>query len=619
MSGTDIGSETSGVYTLHSSEMLDEPLANDSSVQSTTDEASVTSGFYTIHSGLRSETSGSCYSQGADDEQEPIYSLCQGDDEPVLPPPPPPATKQDNSPNDVMSIVSGNDVDKVMIQSQPDEPDDDDDELRSRSNSILSAGSFRGDGSDPSGQLGPLLSADELSDLIVGRYPPRKNIATSMDSDCDYVRMPPPPAPPPRSDSEMRQLPPPPPYPGLHAIQPPIPKPPPPSYTCPRERFEIPPPTPPRNDAVTPREPPPPPPPPARIQPPTYPGDKMKPTPVHAPVAALVVGPNNYLDVHASRTGPVLLPYLTPPQQAQHQAQQRQPPPPPPHGLSNPGPPNSGSTAAVSSPMLATVYTSQVARTQIEQYKQQLYSDVDYVMFPLKDPALSKQEYIDAKQGSLLAAMAAYPPPPPYPLQAANKSSLTYRSTPYLAYNSSLSSLSNKYASNQNLAGSLSDTNSSVGGNYLLYGNPSSQYAASTSSLYSGLTCSSGGGGSQSYRKDSGAYASPPPPPLPPPVSARHHPHTSFSRTRSHENILKSYDATSASLSSLALAHGRGSKPCSNIATSLPQTKHRRLPPPPPPPPYDLQVLYYVYCILFFSFLVYGIRSSVFIMEALVE
>ncbi|XP_011500256.1 PREDICTED: protein expanded [Ceratosolen solmsi marchali] len=576
---TDIGSETSGVYTLHSSEMLDEPLANDSSVQSTTDEASVTSGFYTIHSGLRSETSGSCYSQGTGHEdQEPIYSLCQSEDRPKH-------------------------LQQVVIAEGPDG-----DGARSRSNSILSTSSFRGDGSDPSGQ-GPLLSADELSDLIVGRYPPRKSVGASMDSDCDYVRMPPP--PPPRSDSE-RQLPPPPPYPGLLHLPPPLPPTlppssssssssplaahaggvPPPGYVCGRERFEIPPPTPPRNDAITPREPPPPPPPPARIQPPTYPGDKMKPTPVHAPVAALVVGPNNYLDVHATRAGPVLLPYITPPQQIQHQVQQRQPPPPPPPPPLSPAPIThlqSSSNPNSAAAMLATVYTSQVARSQIEQYKQQLYSDVDYVMFPLKDPALSKQEYIDAKQGSLLAAMAAYPPPPPYPLQAANKTSLVYRSTPYLAYpGSSLSSLSSKYASNQNLAGSLSDTNSSVGGNnYLLYGNASSQYAASTSSLYSGFTCSSSGGGSQSLRKDA-TYASPPPPPLPPTASTRHHMQHVFQQQRQqqqhHEDILKSYDGGTGSLSRPAIISG----PCIG-SLSQPQMKHRRLPPPPPPPPYDIQ------------------------------
>ncbi|XP_051172326.1 protein expanded isoform X1 [Leptopilina boulardi] len=602
--GTDIESETSGVYTLRSSEMQDETIAdlysanedaNESSaasdicalssVQSTTDEASVTSGFYTIHSGLRSETSEIYTEEVTVEGAEPIYSVCKGDED---------------------IDVSG------LTNSLSEQLENN---LRSRSNSILSAGSFRGDGSDPPG-VGPLLSADELSDLIVGRYPPRKTISNSMDSDCDYVTMPPPP-PPPRTDSD-RQLPPPPPYPvttidyatissprtkvpTLDREPPPPPPynavrsdflplsprkidpPSPPPYTSPRERIKIPPPTPPRNDAVTPREPPPPPPypeiavprqdnlsplfdngindvnssmanltttlsqslvkdkvitigetplnvapkPPPRIQPPTYPGDKMKPTPVHAPVAALVVGPNNYLDVHASRGAPVLLPYLTPP-----------PPPPMVHPRQPPPPP----------PSLATVYTSQVARSQIEQYKQQLYSDVDYVMFPLKDPAISKQEYIDAKQGSLMAAMAAYPPPP-YPSMN-NKSSVVYRSTPYLP-GSSYSS-SSKYASNQN----LSDNSSS---NFLVHGNLSSHYTASTSSLYSGATFSSGG--SHSMRRE-------------PPAPAHPNSLQTFSRTRSDENILKSFDV-----------------PLSNRLQSLSQTKHRRLPPPPPPPPYEIQNL----------------------------
>ncbi|KAJ8669838.1 hypothetical protein QAD02_001097 [Eretmocerus hayati] len=328
--GTDVGSETSGIYTLRSSDLLDNQLANDSSVQSTTDEASVTSGFYTIHSGFDGSSS-----------QEPIYSLCRDLDLTV--------NDRTLTNEDQTNLGLGNDDDMVV--------------QRSRSNSILSTGSFRGDGSDPSNGQGPLLSADELSDLIVGRYPPRKSVGASMDSNCDYVQMPPPPAPPPRTDSCVQMRPPPPPYPE-HGQMPP-----PPSY--PRERFEIPPPTPPRNDAITP------------------------------------------------------------------------------------------------SSSLATVYTSQLARSQIEQYKQQMYSDVDYVMFPLKDPALSQQEYIDAKQGSLMAAMAAQPPPPPYPsLAAASKSSMMYRSTPYLSLSS--------YPSNQNLAasGSLSDTNSS---NYLLYGGSQTQ------------------------------------------------------------------------------------------------------------------------------------------------
>lgn len=241
---------------------------------------------------------------------------------------------------------------------------------------------------------------------------------------------------------------------------------------------------------------------------------------MHAPVAALVVGPNNYLDVHASRGVPI----------------NNGPPPPPPLP---PPPTNSGN--------LTTVYTSQVARSQIEQYRQQLYSDVDFVMFPLKDPALSKQDYIDAKQGALLSglASAAYPPPP-YP--AFNgKSSVVYRSTPYLA-GSSFSSTS-KYASNLN----LSDTSLN---NYPIHGNLSSHYAASTSSLYSGATCSSSIG-SHSLRRE-------------PPAVPAHPYNQAFSRTRSDENILKCFETGSQMQM---------------------QSKHtRRLPPPPPPPPYEIQV-----------------------------
>ncbi|EFN65162.1 Protein expanded [Camponotus floridanus] len=587
----DIASETSGIYTLRSNEIQDERIdddlylptseTNESSaasdvcvlgcVQSITDEVSVTSGFYTI-SGLQSGSDVYTEDVGTED-QEPIYSICKDDDE-------------------------------VSLNQQLENS-------RSRSNSILSTGSFRGDGSDPSSAR-PLLSADELSDLIVGRYPPRKTISNSMDSDCDYVTMPPPPPHPQLQTLSMdsdQQLPlqslypienidyvtinvqkkssipkldrerePPPPLPPYNIIRDdfiPLPprriNPPPPPYTSQRERIQIPPPTPPRNDAIMPREPPPPPSSypdmsmvfdpipriikttndatailtlksPPRIQPPTYPGDKMKPTPVHAPVAALVVGPNNYLDVHASQNGSMLLPYLTTPPT----------PPPPPMVYPRQPPPPPSPTPLPLQPQssLTTVYTNQITRSQIEQYKQQLYSDVDYVMFPLKDPAVSKQEYIDAKQGSLLAAMAAYPPPP-YP--SFSKSSVMYRSTPYLS-GSSFSSQS-KYASNKNL--SVSDTDNS-GGNYLLHNNLNSHYAANTSSLYSSAICSS----NHSLKKE--------------PASTDSHTLHTFSWTRSDENILKCFDTL-----------------MTNKMQSLSQSKHRRLPPPPPPPLYEIQVQKY--------------------------
>ncbi|CAG0889706.1 unnamed protein product [Cyprideis torosa] len=43
---------------------------------------------------------------------------------------------------------------------------------------------------------------------------------------------------------------------------------------------------------------------------------------------------------------------------------------------------------------------------QIEQFHQQLYSDVDYVIYPDKDPELSRQEYMDAKSASVIALEA---------------------------------------------------------------------------------------------------------------------------------------------------------------------------------------------------------------------
>ncbi|KAK6635967.1 hypothetical protein RUM43_009619 [Polyplax serrata] len=132
-----------------------------------------------------------------------------------------------------------------------------------------------------------------------------------------------------------------------------------------------------------------------------------------------VVGNNNYLDVYASRARSVV--------SARRVTYHRTFSPVPQFGT-YPGQPSPVQ------PPLATVYTSQVARSQIEQFKQQLYSDVDYVIYPMKDPAISKQEYMDAKQGSLLAAMAAggYPPPPPYP---SAKSHVMYRSTPNVGSN----------------------------------------------------------------------------------------------------------------------------------------------------------------------------------------
>ncbi|KAG5866080.1 hypothetical protein JTB14_006283 [Gonioctena quinquepunctata] len=371
--------------------------------------------------------------------------------------------------------------------------DDVDGPFRDRTNSNVSnSGSFHGDGSDPTDSKQALLSAEELSDLIVGRYPSCKSVSHTLDSDSDYVTLPSSyqgyiPIPPKRIDSvEQRFRPPPPPY-GAQLSKLPISE-----NAC--SEFD--------DDSLVSetlmRSPPPYPENPTPVPPPIYPFEEaaarfitsrspsvltahastvsnssapsysipnsLPPIPPKIPIppklsrappkaVKTVVSPNNYLDVAASKAS-VLVPctFLPPPPPAP-----RQPPPPPP-------------------PALATVYTSQLSRSQIEQYQQQMYSDVDFVVFPLKEPAISKQEYLEAKQGSLLAALAHQP--------------VFYRSTPYLG----------RYASSQN----LSDTYVQLP----VYGAPS---ISSTGSLD-------------------------PPPPLPPNRPTR------FMRTRSDDNILNSLD-----------------------------------------------------------------------------
>ncbi|XP_068085286.1 protein expanded [Anabrus simplex] len=565
--------------------------------------------------------------------------------------------------------------------------------MRDRSGSsaasvVSASGSFRGDGSDPS-DAGPRspLTAEELSDLIVGRgsgsehtsgvYPPRTTVSVNMDSDSDYVTLPPPPLPPPRTDSdtnyvmlepvcvspvenmqEARSPPPPPPYnsqplptiPNLELLSQsqqsllsqqqqllnqPLPPPPPLSRVPPAEeanaRFIT---TRPHINILTahttlvaptaapsfaaptltyqpsgtqqmrlypPGD--------ARTHPPTHiktvasprgvsvpqtpvastpyssysavpdPGAKMKPAAVQTLVP--IIGKNNYLDVHASRTsantnasvGLLRSTVTMSSPSSSYQIHQRHfspPPPPPPviHPRQPPPPP-----PQTSPPNLATVYTSQVTRSQIEQFQQQMYSDVDYVIYPMQDPAISKQEYIDAKQGSMIAHSAAHYPPPPYPsYHTSPKGHYMYRSTPnvavaaggYLPMTFSNAPIPSgvKYASNQNLS-----SEPSYNAEYLT----PSHYSASTSPLYS-AAASYSSSSTQSLRYEPshqqfsellhqlGVSKMRPPPPTP---------LSSFTRARSDDNILNSYE-----------------KP----ATLLERPKYRRLPPPPPPPPYDQQI-----------------------------
>ncbi|XP_044732324.1 protein expanded [Chrysoperla carnea] len=384
-----------------------------------------------------------------------------------------------------------------------DQPDSATNAFRDRSNSNLSStGSFRGDGSDPT-EKKQALSAEELSNLIVGKgvYPSHQTVSHTLDSDSDYVTISSscqgfPPIPPKRTDSHKlttpgyslvdniqtesikKRLSDPPPYNARHeninwytfnspnhsffgdigdppiafSNDVPIPTLPsrgPPPY--PYGASEIPIPMYPRAmyspeklalarnlnnqipiDALTsisspamstcslPIPPPIPPKHPTMSLPPSKSHDSLK----------FVTTQNKYVDLTANKSS-LLLPYTF------------LPPPPPPQVPRQPPPPPPG---------IATVYTKQLSQSQIEQYQQQMHSDVDFVVFPLKEPAISKQEYLDAKHGSLIASLAHNVQPRSKPL--------IYRSTPYL--NLPVQNTS-RYASSQNLTDMLNQSILSMG------------------------------------------------------------------------------------------------------------------------------------------------------------
>lgn len=183
---------------------------------------------------------------------------------------------------------------------------------------------------------------------------------------------------------------------------------------------------------------------------------------------APVIGKNNYLDLHATNTLSRRPQHPIPSSAQQQQSVTTQSVqqvngtvavgasvpyeqyhlgiPPPPQYPGNSGGGNGGNGSKAS---FATVYTNQVTQSQIEQFKAQLYSDVDYVIYPHKDPSLSQQEYLDVKEAASFISSAAsstysdqgqmmlmgdgayLPPPPPYRAPS-NKSgtSSVYRSSP---------------------------------------------------------------------------------------------------------------------------------------------------------------------------------------------
>ena len=175
----------------------------------------------------------------------------------------------------------------------------------------------------------------------------------------------------------------------------------------------------------------------------------------------------------------------------------------------------------------ASVYTKQVTLSQIEQYKAQLNSDADYVIYPHKDPALSRQEYMDAKQSQLIASQAQkqqqhnlepsllYPQVPPS--YCSPKSSPLYRSTPNVA-----GDLLSSFPSYQSLAsthqpGSSSGYSSMTKGRYFSQQSLASSFSSAPST--------------QSLTGSFDPYADQPPLPNSP---------TAVMRVRSDESILSS-------------------------------------------------------------------------------
>lgn len=447
---------------------------------------------------------------------------------------------------------------------------------------VSTSGSFHGDGSDPS-DAGPRLTAEELSDLIVGHasgvYPSRATVSSTLDSDSDYVTLPPPPPPPypvrsmslaqysyatpsPQEEANARFITTKPHINILTAHTSLISSPAAPSFASPTyHQLQHP------IRMYSPGD--------TRTHPPTHvktpvptlspspivnnygldPGAKMKPQNKLLPI----ISKNNYLDVHASRSTAFLRSHSY----GQYLPQRQFTPPPPPPVLQSRQPPPPPPSKPSSS--LSTVYTSQVTRGQIEQFQQQMYSDVDYVIYPLKDPSISKQEYMDAKQSSLIAAHAAAhglpPPPPPYPAQH-----LIYRSTPNVAAATCQTPLLplglpsvalTKYSSNQSLSTevyppSLSNT----------YAHHSTSYCSNSHGLNSTLRCSLHNGHSSLLSSNSSLSAA-------------------FARARSDDNILNSYENP---------IHHLLDRPQYRRLPPPPPASIQPTPPPPPPPPYDSQV-----------------------------
>lgn len=438
--------------------------------------------------------------------------------------------------------------------------------FRERTNSNVSAASFHGDGSDPTDNTRNLLSASELTDLIVGRgvYPKSQSVSDTLDSVSDYVRLPlpfsgdsylqghedtapsddnypdnsffdRPPTPPTRTDSRKMlnlSLPnilntventpvistfhdkPPPPYEYNHKTLSPQPS--------------------------TPTK-----------APPAYPGTAVSSSPLKQQgekeeIAARVVTSRPMITILKAEAGevnassertfasPMVLEHRFQ-KSKRHQASSRRAErsklsqgicslspsrelPPTHHGVDAnvlvammklpPPPPPPRRTRLPPPPPVSRLPPPPPPHSSI--FHQQLYSDVDYVYYPIQDPAISQQNYLDHKlTESRVSNM--------------HKNSLQYRSTPYLSTSLSASSM---YGSIQNLSDS-----------YV-------QLPSARTSWYSLTSRTSLSNHSINLER----------PPLPTRLSEI----SSFARAKSHENVLNAKDP--------------------------PPVKMRRMPPPPPPP-----------------------------------
>lgn len=525
-------SETSGVYTMGSSELTSRSKLYSHSDGSRTDYSNSHYGNYKI----------SKENDLADFDS--VSSILKNE-----------STRLNRSPKDktLLDTLSTADCVDGSTKFCVEEHNVKEDLFRERTNSSISAASFHGDGSDPTDKKHNLLSASELSDLIVGRgvYPKNQSVSDTFDSVSDYVRLPlpfsgdsylqghedtapsddnypsnsyfdRPPTPPTRIDSRK----------GLNLSLPNI-----------LDLDE--------NVPAVPRYPDKPPPPyeykhltlsschsTLSKPPPAYPGTSLsvpsKDTLEKEEVAARVVTTKPMITILKAEAGevntsgertfasPMVMEHRFQ-KSKRHQASSRRaersklaqglsnnlspsreischtdsnvlvammklpPPPPPPRRPRLPPPPPPHNPV----------------------FHQQLYSDVDYVYYPLQDPSISQQNYLDHKlTESRISNM--------------HKSSLQYRSTPYL---STTLSASSTYGSIQN----LSDSYIQIPGTRSSWYSMTSRTSASSHSIN-----------------------------MEGPVLPTRIPEPSFPRTMSHSNILNT------------------NEPLHTIT--------RRMPPPPPPP-----------------------------------